>query len=116
MSDTRAMNTKQLLAAIREGISLGLNRQLEYAAIKRAVDYEGWHVFTVILPFHEAFDRSLPPHHRVNGLIKLWAVKEGLEVTFDVTSAHWNRCLKAEMLLRSLEEADVEYNKHLSNK
>lgn len=104
MSDSRVMNTLELLAAIKEGEKLGLNRQLDYDEVAKQADIDGWHVFSIILPFHEAHDRSLPAHHRVSGLIKPKGTNIGIEVMFDITDLRWGQLTHVDRFIKVIEE------------
>lgn len=94
--DIRVLTTDQLIRAIRRGNSLNLNRQLNENAIKKDAHKVGFHVFEVILAFHEAFDKSLPAHHRVMGLIRLADSNDGAQVIFDVPAIDWNSFMTPE--------------------
>lgn len=106
MSDIRILSTSQLLQAAYEGTMLGLNRQLDYSHVQRHADPNGFHVFSVILPFHEAYNKSLPAHHRVSGLIKLDNRIDGAEVIFDVTTENWNKYMNPEQFAERVKQLD----------
>jgi len=88
MSDVRVLTTRQLIKAVTVGIDLNMNQQLELQRVKNMADKDGFHVFEVILPFHN-LDNSSPMHHRVEGLIKVTGTNEGVEVIFDVPTELW---------------------------
>lgn len=95
--DIRVMTTNQLIDAVTRGNRCMFNRCLDTDIIKREAHPIGFHVFQVVLPFHEAFDKSLPAHHRVMGLIKLRGREEGQEVIFDISTIDWNSYMTPEV-------------------
>jgi len=76
MYETRVANTQQLLELVTSARELGFNRQADYNSIAAMADEDGWHVLSVIVPFHT---RMMPPegahpdpvHHRVQVLMKV---------------------------------------------
>lgn len=113
MSDVRVLTTPQLITAAHVGSGLGLNRQLDYDQIRKNADPNGFHVFEVILPFHEAHDKSLPAHHRVMGMIKIENRFEGQEVIFDVPTEYWDKYMTPEVFSNRVKSAsgiDLDLN------
>lgn len=96
-TDPRVLGTPQLLALIKEGNDLGLNRQLDYYTVERDADPEGIHVLGMVLPFHQAYD-AFPPHHRVQVYIKVKDSMEPVVAYLDVTDEKWDRLIRAEDL------------------
>ena len=86
--DTRVMNTEELLAAIRHGIDLDLNRQANIDEVKKSIDPDGQHVLLMLLPFHSSF-RDLPDHHRVEVYMKVVDSMEPAVFVLDVVNSRW---------------------------
>jgi hypothetical protein len=73
--ETRVATTEQLMEAINAAKQYGFNRYPDIDAVRRDVDPEGFHVFSIIVPFHTRHwppegARPDPVHHRVEVLMK----------------------------------------------
>jgi hypothetical protein len=97
-NDPRIADTTTLLALIREGNALGLNRQLDYDGVAEDIDPKGTHVLGMVLPYHQAHDKTFPDHHRVSMHIKVKDSMEPLTAYVDITDAAWDSLTHAKDL------------------
>ena len=88
-NDKKILDTRLLLALIREGNALDLNRQLDHDLVARDIDPEGTHLVVLILPYHQAHDKATPAHHRTEVYIKVTGSNEPVTAFLDVTDEAW---------------------------
>lgn len=96
-TDTRVVNTSDLMSLITEGNRLGLNRQLDADAVGSDADPRGVHVLSMLLPFHQAYN-PFPDHHRVQVYVKVKGSMEPVVAVMDITDEKWDRLTRAEDL------------------
>lgn len=102
MYDVRIFSTDMALAAMREGAKLGLNRQVDVDGITPLIDPDGWHAGVVILPFHSAFDKSLPSHHRIELMVKVKGSMDPIQLVMDITVDTWQRALEPSQVIAAM--------------
>jgi hypothetical protein len=88
--ETRVATTEQLLELVASAIERGFNRAPNLGEIEGVIDPDGWHVLSIILPFHErhwAPPNSMPdpPHHRCDVLMKAKGITAPYTFRLDVT-------------------------------
>lgn len=109
----KIINTQQLAATIRETSDYGLNRQLDFGVIKK-LDKEGFHVVSVVLPYHNGRDQETP-HHRCSVLIKFKGKDEPVEVIFDIAESTYETFTDAVTVMDRIAKMSQEIVKDAVN-
>ena len=98
MSDLKVCNSQDLITLCQRAIAYSFNRQLDADQIK-ALDLDGLHLVSVLLPFHN-MDYTAVPHHRCTLYIKVTGSTEPLDgLILDVAVSDFDRLMDAEKAL-----------------
>jgi len=95
----RIASTTVLLALIREGNALDLNRQLDHDLVARDIDPDGTHLAVMILPYHQGYDKATPDHHRTEVYIKVKNTSEPVVAFLDMTDDAWDTLETADTMV-----------------
>lgn len=87
--DLRVINKGTLIALCKHGRGYGFNRCIDWTWIEANCDDRTMHVVEMLLIDHQAYDRSLPVHHRVRVWMRdRWSYEPRM-FTLDISDADW---------------------------
>jgi hypothetical protein len=100
---TKIITSSQLKTAIRTGSLYGFNRQIN-PDFSKQIDSDGFHVVSVILPFHNGRDLETP-HHRCSVLAKVKNTDEPVELVIDIAESEYNTFTDADYVAYKIAQA-----------
>lgn len=102
--DIRAMNTPSLISIVEDSSKQGFNRTVEPEWVKQNADPGGMHVAALMVDYHQPA-REMPPHHRVQMLMKVKDTTTPVIFMLDISVNHWSWLYTVEEWQAMVEEA-----------
>jgi hypothetical protein len=95
MSHIKVANTHDLKALNKAAAEYGFNRHVPDAFLAD-LDPEGYHILSLRLFDHQAYDRSLPIHHRAEVWCKMLGSNDPDHIYIDIRAEDWDNLADAQ--------------------
>lgn len=98
MDHYKILTTDRLRDVVAEGVRVGFNRTVDLGSLGFTAREDGLHLVCLRLPFHQAFDSSLPDHHRVDVMVNVEGSDEPEVIMIDIADRTYSTLPGMEVL------------------